>query len=449
MADFTDERRWDAELARLIRSLRPITPPPAPGAARPGLSRPRWLGWWLSYHRWRVSGGGMAGLILLLAASALIGWPTFPGWQPLGQRIPQAWRLYRAGEVLLVSTATDARDCKIVGEALWRSTDAGHSWKPVYAPLRGGVPGSACIPAAVQDFGHGPTAPQVIFAATSNVGLLRSADSGEHWVRIGADGLPETLARVVIAPADPELVFVAAVEDGLFRSSDGGAAWERLDQPEVCFRRTGQGASLPAAFPVGAMIMRGQELVVGQKRPDTIGVYPQPTDGIYTSWDGGNCWTRIDDAQGQYSYRALVAISNAADEWLTITYDHKTGLEEPSYQLWHVQRGVGRTRVLRHFCGPVQALTVVPGQTETWYAAGQNGQVYTGPVRSSAEVRVPWCGIPFDSAGVGRSLPAIRRCVFGCESDLTADVSGRAPLLLMGERVYRFERVTWLQAVWP
>ncbi len=449
MADFTDPRHWDAEFGRLIRSLRPITPPPAPGAQRQGMSRAQWLGWWFSYNRWRVLGGGVAAILLVLAASALIGWPTFAGWRSLGRPIPQAWRLYRAGDVLLVSTSTDSRDCKVIGEALWRSADAARSWETVFAPLRSGPPGPSCIPAAVRDFGHASVAPQIIFAATSNVGLLRSADGGEHWVRVGEGGLPETLAHVVVSPTDPELVFAAAEGGGLFRSRDGGATWERLDRPEACPRRADRGASLPVAFPVGAMIMKGQEIVVGQARPDAIGIYPQQTDGLYASQDDGACWMRVDDAQSQYSYLALAAIPGAEGELLAITYDHRTGPEEPSSQLWHVQRGVGRTRILRYFCGLVHALMIVPGQTETWYAAGQGGQVYTGPIHSSDEVRAPWCGVPLNSAGVGDSLPSIRRCVFGCDSDLATDAIGRAPLLLMGERVYRFGRLPWPQALWP
>jgi hypothetical protein len=463
MADFTDARHWDAELARLIRSLRPITPPPPAvrlsardevrGASRPGLNWPRWLGWWLSYHRWRIAGGSLAVLALLLAASALIGWPTFAGWWPLGPSIPQAWRLHRAGDVLLVSTATDAEGCAIAGEALWRSADGGQTWRAVNAPLRVTAAGHACIAAAITDFAHAPLAPQTIYAATTNAGLLRSADGGVSWARAGQAALPDELARVAVAPADANLVWAAGARGGLFRSRDGGATWERLDQPGVC---AGGGGALPAAFTVGALLATTDALYAGDwldsPKP---GIYPGPAAGLYVSRDGGACWQRADSAEGRYSYADLREVQGAPGQLLALVKSHQAGEGSYSYELWLFVAGQGRIRRVWASCHTAFGLVAGP-RAETWSVATLVGSVSTGLVDAPVAGAAAPCQSPLatlagqDTVG-GKPLPPVRRCALPplCFSDLAADDRGAAPLLLMGDRVYRLARVAWPQAVWP
>ena len=471
MADFTDARHWDAELARLIRSLRPITPPPAVrltahgetvrptahgetrGAARAGLNWPRWLSWWFSYHRWRIVGGSLAVLVLGLAASALIGWPTFAGWQSLGPPIPQAWRLYRAGDVLLVSTATDAAGCAVAGQALWRSADGGQTWQAINVPLRAAATGHACIAAAIMDFGHAASTPQTIYAATTNAGLLRSTDGGVSWARAGPAALPDELARVAVAPADASLVWAAGTRGGLFRSRDGGATWERLDQPGVC---AGGGGALPAAFTVGALLATTDALYAGDwldsPKP---GIYPGPDAGLYVSRDGGACWQRIDSAEGRYGYVDLRQAAGAPDQLLALVKSYQEAADRYPYELWLLVAGQGRTRRIWASCHTAFGLAAGP-RTGTWSVATWIGSVSTGltdaPVRgAAAPCQSPLATLAGEDTVGGTLLPPVRRCAIPplCFSDLAADDRGAAPLLLMGDRVYRLGRVAWPQAVWP
>jgi hypothetical protein len=450
MADFTDARHWDAELARLIRALRPITPPPARAAPRPGLSRLRWLAWWLSYHRWRVVGSGAAVLALILTLSALIGWPTFAGWQALGPRIPQAWRLYRVGDVLLVSTATDAEGCAIAGQALWRSADGGQSWQIANVPLRAAAGGQACIAAAIVDFGHAASAPQTIYAATTNTGLLRSTDGGAGWARMGEGALPDELARVAVAPADAELVWAAGTRGGLFRSRDGGLSWERVDGAGAC---TGGAGPLPAAFVVGALLATADTLYASDRLDSSQpGIYPGPAAGLYASRDGGSCWQRADSAEGRYSYTDLREAAGAPGQLLTLVKNHQAGEGNYPYELWLFVTGQGRIRRVWASCHTAFGLVAGP-HAGTWSVATFVGSVSTGLADAPAGGVAAPCQSPLanqDTVG-GTSLPPVRRCAIPlfCHSDLAADDRGVAPLLLMGDRVYRLTRVPWPQAVWP
>lgn len=62
----------------------------------------------------------------------------------------------------------------------------------------------------------------------SETTLLRSADWGVTWERIGA-GLPEKpLSRLFVDPFDDSLIYAIVEGDGLYRSSNRGAGFERL-----------------------------------------------------------------------------------------------------------------------------------------------------------------------------------------------------------------------------
>ncbi len=453
MADFTDERQRNAELARLMRALRPITPPPTPGTIRPGLPRRRWLAWWLSYHRGRILGGTLVALLLLLTLSALIGRPTFPGWRGLSPAIPQAWRLHRAGDVLLVSTRTDAGGCAVAGEGLWRSTDGGRTWQAVDAPLRSSVPGQPCIAAAIADFAHAAAAPQTIYAATTNAGLLRSDDGGHRWTRADQEPLPAALTHVAVSPTDERLVWAAGAQGGLFRSADGGATWARVDGTGAC---AADGRPLPAGFTVGALLATDDALYAGSWL-DTpkAGAYPGPEAGLYVSRDGGLCWRQVDSAEGRYGYVGLAQVGGRPGQLLVLLYSYQAVEAGYPYELWLLMPGAGRIRRVWASCSTAAGLFAGPGEA-SWSVATDIGRVLTGRVDASAGGDATPCESILatlagrDTIG-GTPLPPVRRCTLPprCYSDLAADAPGAAPLLLMGDRVYRLDRIPWPQALWP
>lgn len=454
MADFTDPQHWDAELARLLRALRPIVPPPDRVAAGPQMGVGRWWAWWLSYHRRRVALVGLVMVALALIVSAAFGWPTFVGWRGLSPAIAQAWRLYRAGNVLLVSTATDAGGCESAGQGLWRSADGGASWQSVNAPLRSVAAGQACLAAAIVDFAHSAAAAQTIYAATTNVGLLRSDDAGLTWVRVGQGGLPAELARVTVAPGDGRRVWAAGARGGLFGSRDGGASWERLDGADRC---PADGEALPAGLVIGALVATADALYIGTWLDNwKPGIYPGPEAGLYVSRDGGICWLRADDAEGRYGYAALQEVTGRPGQLLVLVKSYQAGEGVYPYELWLFVAGQGRIRRLWATCRAAAGLLAGPG-VAAWSVATDAGQVTTGSVDEPAGFATAACQSVLatlfgnDAIG-GRPWPPVRRCALppGClSSDLASDDQGTGLLLLAGDRVYRPDRVPWPQALWP
>ena len=401
--------------------------------------------------------GSLALIIVLLTLSALIGWPRFVGWQALGRPMRDAWRLYRAGEVLLVSSSTSANDCAAVGAALWRSTDGGASWRsPAVAQLRFQPPGGGCIPAAMADFAHAPAEPQVVYAATTNVGLLRSADGGGSWDRVNGDGLPDELTHVAVSPVDPQHLWGAGTRGGLYRSTDAGLHWVRLDAPGVCGAAEGTLGDLPSGFQVGVLLVTANAVYAGDYLSgDKIGIYPSKSAGLYRSRDDGACWDRLDGAEERYGYIALAEDPGRDGQLLAVTRDYRAEDTGRPYQLWLIQAGQGRARLLWESCHTTRVLYVADIAQPTWYVANDIGELFFGSLEAAVPQRNLSCGglsaLRTSVEGAG-ALPRVTRCIVPtalCLAGFAPDFQPGAPLLLMGDRVYRLSDVSWAQAVWP
>lgn len=178
---------------------------------------------------------------------------------------------------------------------VWKSSDGGVHWKPIFDDQPAQSIGSIAI---------APSDPNVVWVGTgesfirSNVslgnGVYRSTDAGRTWTHLGLD-LTGRIARILVDPADPDVAFAAAVgtgygpqqERGVFRTRDGGKSWE-----QVLFVDENTGAS---------------DLAMDATNPRTLfaGMWPieiktwgrwsgGPGGGVYVSRDGGDSWTKIE-----------------------------------------------------------------------------------------------------------------------------------------------------------
>jgi len=84
----------------------------------------------------------------------------------------------------------------------------------------GGLPTSR----TVNGFAVDPTNPKVMYAAMRD-GLFRSTDAGESWKPVGK-GL-KNLAALAVNPKRPTEVYAATADGVIFRSADGGMTWVR------------------------------------------------------------------------------------------------------------------------------------------------------------------------------------------------------------------------------
>lgn len=102
--------------------------------------------------------------------------------------------------------------------AIYRTTNSGDTWTKVHAFPAGSN-------SSVKALAMAPSAPSVVYAGTSDSGVLKSTDGGLSW-EAANNGLGSLDVRSVrVDPTSPLTVY-AATKDGFYRSLDGAQNWQ-------------------------------------------------------------------------------------------------------------------------------------------------------------------------------------------------------------------------------
>jgi photosystem II stability/assembly factor-like uncharacterized protein len=181
------------------------------------------------------------------------------------------------------------------GGGVWKTTDAGITWRS--------LGDQAFASASIGALDVADSDPNVIYVGTgseairSNVsigkGIYKSTDAGHTWRFVGLKDAGQ-IGAIVVHPTNPEVVYAAILGNpfanshtrGVYRTRDGGATWQ-----QVLFLSDSTGA-------VDIELQPGNPNVVyasmwhGLRRPWTI-ISGGAEDGIYKSVDGGDHWTRL------------------------------------------------------------------------------------------------------------------------------------------------------------
>ncbi|MFQ5538338.1 MAG: sialidase [Gemmatimonadota bacterium] len=178
---------------------------------------------------------------------------------------------------------------------VFKSTDGGHGWTPVFDGQNALSIGALAV---------APSDANVVWAGTgeafirSNVsignGVYRSTDAGKTWQHMGLEASGR-IARIVIHPDDPDEVYVAALghlygpqeERGVYRTRDGGGTWER-----ILFAGKNAGAVDLVMDPNNPRILFAAtwEMRIWTWGRESGG----PGSAIWKSTDGGDTWTRLE-----------------------------------------------------------------------------------------------------------------------------------------------------------
>jgi photosystem II stability/assembly factor-like uncharacterized protein len=248
-----------------------------------------------SFFKWFIRSLGVA-LILTVGAAAWaqrIDPKTYAGmrWRSLGP--------YRGGRALAVTGVPSEPSVFYFGSVdggVWKTVNAGLTWQPLFQHEPVASIGAIAI---------APSDPNVIYVGTGEAdmrsdmslggGVYKSTDAGQTWKHMGLTDT-QHIGRILVDPHDPNLVLVAALghaydgnaERGVFRSADGGRSWQK-----VLYKNENTGAIDLAADPTNPRIVYA---ALWQARRPTWNQYPPnggPGGGIYKSTDEGQTWHQL------------------------------------------------------------------------------------------------------------------------------------------------------------
>jgi photosystem II stability/assembly factor-like uncharacterized protein len=206
---------------------------------------------------------------------------------------------FRGGRVLAVTGVPGEPSVFYFGAAsggVWKSTDAGANWQPIFDQEDIASIGSIAV---------APSDHNVIYVGSGEAcirgnisygkGVYKSTDGGRSWKNVG---LRDTrhIGAVVVDPKNPNIVFVAALghaygpneERGVFRSTDGGASWQK-----VLFKDNKTGA-IDVVFDPNNPNTLFASLWEVYRTPWSLSS-GGPGSGLYRSTDGGNTWKHLED----------------------------------------------------------------------------------------------------------------------------------------------------------
>jgi photosystem II stability/assembly factor-like uncharacterized protein len=291
---------------------------------------------------------------------------------------------FRAGRVSAVAGVPTEKNVYYIGTpggGVWKTMDAGQTWRPIFDAER--VASIGAVAVADSD-------PSIVFVGTGEQtqgnGVYESTDAGKTWTNIG---LQQThiITGLIVDPKDPDIIIVGAQGDvksgdqhGIFRTTDGGKSWQK-----VFYKDEHTAVMNVEIAPDDSRILYATTLRL-RSGPPTPGQpnKPEQDSGIYRSMDEGATWTQVagkglpvepwgrtgvaiaPGSQGNTVFaivtQGLFKSEDGGANWVQITKD---------------PRILGSGYFSRVFVDPKNALAVYIAQT-TMYRSLDGGKTFDG-----------------------------------------------------------------------
>src|SRR4051794_5410459 len=178
---------------------------------------------------------------------------------------------------------------------VWKSTDYGRIWTPIFDQQPSGSIGAIGISQSDPNIiyvgsGEGLQRPDL---ATGD-GIYKSTDAGRTWTHLGLRDAQQ-IPTVIVDPKDPNRLFVAALghpygpneERGIFRSTDGARTFQK-----VLYKDENTGGADVVLDPENPNNVYAV-LWESRQGPWENGVFTGPNSAVFKSTDGGTTWRPI------------------------------------------------------------------------------------------------------------------------------------------------------------
>ena len=216
-----------------------------------------------------------------------------------------------------------------VGGGVFKTENSGRTWIPI---SDGGIPiGSigaiAVAPSNANIVYVGTGEPDIRAQHSYGIGMYKSTDAGRTWKHIGLETTLH-IGRVVVDPKDANRVYVAALGDiyaaspdrGLYRSLDGGATWKKILNNAADPNNVG---AIDVAVDMTNLRTLYASLWATRRPPWSVYAPSNlPGGGLFKSTDGGDTWKPltgglpIDQFVGKIGI--AVSISNPNRLWAVV-----------------------------------------------------------------------------------------------------------------------------------
>ena len=203
------------------------------------------------------------------------------------------------------------------GGGLWKTDDMGISWRNISDGFfKTGSIGAIAVSESdpnVVFVGMGEHAVRGVMTHSGD-GVYKSTDAGKTWKRVGLE-LTQHISRIIIHPKNPDIIWVAAQgalyshspERGVFKSVDGGATWKK-----VLFVDDKTGASELSLDANNPRILYAAMWEHGRLPWKVIS--GGPGSGLYKSTDSGETWEKLKEGLPEEMGKMSIAVSRSNPE---------------------------------------------------------------------------------------------------------------------------------------
>ncbi len=199
-----------------------------------------------------------------------------------------------------------------VDGGVWKSTDYGRTWQPVFDKEPTQSIGAIAV---------APSDPGIVYVASGEGlqrpdlsvgdGIYKSTDAGKSWTHLGLRD-SQQIPALTVDPHDPNRLFAAVLghpygpnpQRGIFRSTDGGKTWKK-----VLYVNENTGGDDVAIDPANPSIVYATLWEARQGPWEDHNSYGGDDGGIFKSTDGGNTWHKLTHGLPKNLNQAYVAIA--------------------------------------------------------------------------------------------------------------------------------------------